>query len=139
MITIDEARKRVAVGAAHLDTARPGWHDRIDVGTLTLHDPCGCIVGQLTGNSQFNVTLIGLTPACFIGRSDAIRCGMELELYEREWARFAIAYTELRGPRPTREQCFQPLQDAWIEAIADRRVCSQETIVLDHEMVGRIR
>lgn len=38
---------RVDRGAAWLDSAFPGWRDRIDVGWLNLGDNCDCVQGQL--------------------------------------------------------------------------------------------
>jgi hypothetical protein len=94
---MDEARIRVARGAAHLDRVKPGWHERIDVGTLTLHDPCGCIVGQLCkGEYARGQTVLQI--------SHPIRGGFDLPMS------FGV---------PVRE-FFRPLQDAWIEAIAAR-------------------
>ena len=107
-LTQDEARARVARGAAHLDQVRPGWHERIDVGTLTLWDPCGCIVGQLSG-AQFPVGLLALRVAW--GKS--VEYGFEFPI----WMPLMI-------PADARQQIcrehYQPLQDAWIEAIAAR-------------------
>jgi len=38
--------ERVALGAAWLDAAYPGWRDRVDVDRLTLKDSCDCVLGQ---------------------------------------------------------------------------------------------
>lgn len=38
---------RVDRGAAWLDTAFPGWRDRIDADRLDLGDNCDCVLGQL--------------------------------------------------------------------------------------------
>lgn len=103
MLSIEEARSRVAKGAAHLDRVRPGWFHRIDVGTLTMWDPCGCVVGQICGN--FNAHLRQLLP-----NQDCVEFGLNLP-----WA--WDSYSE-----PTPE--WTVLQDAWIEAIADRRLAS---------------
>lgn len=105
MISKDEAEARVAQGAAYLDRQRPGWHDQIDDGTLTLSDSCLCVVGQL-GGGAWNLRRLGLS------QEEAIACGMNLN--EPGWADFRMA-------GGTVEQWYQPLQDAWVTAIASRR------------------
>lgn len=109
MLSVEEARIRVARGAAHLDKVRPGWFNRIDVGTLTLRDPCHCIVGQLVGGSSFS--------------------------------RFATDVNRLFPELPSTSQAngtfygvdigagcwhFSDFQDAWIEAIADRKLAANK-------------
>lgn len=39
-----------AVGARYLDEHEPGWAERIDLITLEMVSPCGCILGQLGGD-----------------------------------------------------------------------------------------
>lgn len=38
--------KEVAAGAQWLDENFPGWEREIDLGTLDIHDPCSCVLGQ---------------------------------------------------------------------------------------------
>lgn len=121
MLTNEEARQRVANGAAHLDSARPGWEHRIDVGTLTLHDPCGCIVGQLCGG--FDMRSIGLRTG--------LQCRQANELADSATYGFDLDASEMIKFVGTREQKYQPLQDAWIEAIADRRLRSAQPGTVD--------
>jgi len=98
MLTNDEARARVARGAAHLDRVRPGWFNEIDEGTLSL-DHCGqCIVGQLCGDYYRDRKRLGFT---------------ELNVVEH-----GVALDPAPGPLGVQ---WRPLQEAWIEAIADRR------------------
>lgn len=109
IISQDEARRRVAAGAAYLDRTLPGWHDRIDVGTLTLHEPCGCIMGQLA----------------HVGAVFSFNKGLRLlGIPLMDCARYGFDYTviETVDQRPLHASDYQPLQDAWIEAIADRRL-----------------
>lgn len=111
MITQAEANTRVARGAAYLDQVRPGWQDRIDVGTLTLHDPCGCIVGQLCPMKE---------PLCRFTR------GLEaLGMVYKPYGQAATLGLDLRmeelSDQDPREQAFAPLQNAWIQEIAQRR------------------
>ena len=102
MISLEEARIRVARGAAHLDQVRPGWQDRIDVGTLTLHDPCGCIVGQLARIEGGSFT--GVWMDILHGQwTEELTAGVGLGVFSHSQADYAV------------------LQDAWIEAIAARR------------------
>lgn len=95
-MTQDEARARVAKGAAHLDRVRPGWFNRIDTGTLALRDPCGCIIGQL-GDGMYRRGFVELNI------TSVVPFGFDLP-----WG------------GPDNPSNFQLLQDAWIEAIADR-------------------
>lgn len=124
MLTIEQARERVAKGAAHLDATRPGWHDRIDVGTLTLHDPCGCIVGQLMPNTtftNFNQRARVLFPISVdeqAWRWGVDASGRDASGDNHEWA----TTEEYRG-------AFTILQDAWVEAIADRRLAGRARLL----------
>lgn len=95
MLTKDEAMTRVANGAAHLDTVRPGWFNAIDVGTLALETCRHCIVGQL----------------CAQEVSEQYSPALGFDLYENEMWKL---------PDEDRPMAFRPLQDAWIAAIADR-------------------
>jgi hypothetical protein len=106
-MTQQDARARVARGAALLDEKRPGWERRIDLGTLTLHDPCGCIVGQLCGTGIWfgeGLEMLGIDEGTPYG----------LDLSHRE---VAGANDEC-----ARREAYRPLQDAWIKLIADRLV-----------------
>lgn len=55
-LTLDEARKRVARGAAFLDEADPDWTTRINVRTLELGDGQACVLGQLHGEYRQGLT-----------------------------------------------------------------------------------
>lgn len=111
MLTIEEARTRVARGAAHLDHANPGWFQRIDVGTLTLSSCYSCTLGQLYGGFHQGLAPLGLT------------------FPEGQWRRNTGAVKQgfMLAPRDSDNgdeewQGFGLLQDAWIAAIADRRL-----------------
>ncbi len=45
-MTTDSLRDRVERGAKLLDEKDPGWAGKIDVPSLHMGMPCGCIVGQ---------------------------------------------------------------------------------------------
>lgn len=105
MLTTDEARARVAKGAAHLDDVRPDWFNRIDVGTLTLRSHCSCIVGQL---GAFGKGYYKEWMEVFDAQHDAMECGVFI------------------SPGAGSNEAYARLQDAWIDAIADRRL-SQES------------
>lgn len=123
MLTQAQADERVAKGAAHLDKVRPGWERQIDTGTLTLHDPCGCIVGQLipgTTEDSFDagLRLLGI-------KNDGFDVGVSLRVSEClivsshegivDWFNASsTARKELIRPG------FQVLQNAWIREIAQR-------------------
>lgn len=127
MISQEEARARVARGAAHLDQVRPGWESRIDVGTLTLHDECGCILGQLCGNF-----FRGLKALEIDRYPDAEDYGFEHSMTVDQSMRLEDAWA-LRADVVKANHA--PLQDAWIEAIADRRLKSAPVEELQTERV----
>lgn len=114
-MTPTEARERVAKGAAHLDQVRPGWERRIDTGTLTLHDPCGCIVGQLCNTGyMFSAGLVMLRVS--EGKT-AEALGFERDTWGGEPSGKLLTRAQVEAW--SREQ-YGYLQDAWIEAIAAR-------------------
>jgi hypothetical protein len=101
-MTQAEARERVQCGAALLDKKRPGWAERIDPGTLRLHDPCGCVVGQLCGG-RFDLNSLGIP--------DTYAAGAE------------HGFSHLQRHPDGTPECiaeWEPLQAAWVELINDR-------------------
>lgn len=111
MLTRDEAQARVSRGAAHLDVVRPGWHNQIDDGKLTMQCGGQCIAGQLStayGNFGNDCESLGFSEA------QAPSYGMDLTPCEWKDAEglTGLAWAEV----------WRPLADAWIEAIADRRL-----------------
>lgn len=122
-LTKNEAEARVAKGAAHLDTACPGWHDRIDIGRLDLASGCFCIMGQLRWTSAPAMRELPF----------AIDHGVFIPFQK------STSWTDAIFRRQERE--YRLLQDAWIAEIAARRhpvsepvIEAESTIViLDHE------
>lgn len=51
---------RVARGVALLDEQHPGWHDRIDLSSLDLSEPCLCVLGQLYEEYDFGAEALGI-------------------------------------------------------------------------------
>lgn len=101
-MTIDEARARVAKGAALLDAQRPGWAQRIDIGTLDISKGCKCVLGQVFGGySTGYVALFG--PDMMAGVEGVHEYGF-------------------CGHAPSGD--YRLLQDAWIEVICDRLLAS---------------
>lgn len=98
MLTQEEARTVVARGATRLDRVRPNWFNEIDDARLDLSDCRACIVGQLTGDYYRGREQLGFT--------------------ESNGPDYGVALNPAPGPL---EPQWRPLQDAWIEAIADRR------------------
>ena len=94
-MTLEEAKVRVARGAALLDRERPGWPERIDLDTLQLSSACFCIRGQLVGCSVIWDVIPGLEG----GKS----------------------HTE-HGFIADSQSQYELLQEAWLSAIADRIV-----------------
>ena len=106
MISLEEARIRVARGAAHLDQVRPNWFNEIDTGTLSLESCKYCIAGQLAPNTSYPFSE-GLR-----------RIGLEqVDVY----ATNAVATAHGLATDEKDGSSFPLLQDAWIEAIAARR------------------
>ena len=129
MLSMTEARERVARGAARLDMLKPGWYNRIDVGTLTLHDGCGCVIGQLAGGRFRPTEVAG------IADNDAIvACGFDLT--EEELAEPNYLGKTAAEIKAERAKIYSPLQDAWIEAIADRRLPTTEQRHVDYMVLS---
>lgn len=111
MLTMDEARARVAKGVASLDKARPDWADCIDVGTLSMSGACLCIMGQLANGAAWEHAGFSLyqypdlVPAVTLDDAST-------RTYRDD--QFGTDYEE-------RRRDYVVLQDAWIEAIAARR------------------
>lgn len=59
-ITLENARRRAARGAAYLDDVDPGWHRRIDAEALALADGGRCVLGQLHGQFRAGLGRSGL-------------------------------------------------------------------------------
>lgn len=97
-------RRHVATAALWLDEVRPGWAQRIDEGVLDMTSFDHCILGQL-----FGVTAVWWQPWTW----GAHRSG------------YGRAMDHLRR---TEVDVYTPVfacasfQDAWIAAIADRRL-----------------
>jgi hypothetical protein len=104
MFTTDQARRRVAAGATLLDARQPDWFSRLDVGRLDLHSACRCIVGQVYGDYDVIV-------------------GGALSDVNSEHHGFTLNCT----PFEDDDEAWRMLQDAWIEAIADRLVTGAAT------------
>lgn len=110
MLTSEEATRRVARGAAHLDQVKPGWWNQIDVGTLTLSSCERCVIGQLAGPREMYPFSAGLRAMGLIDA--AANHGVSLTTGD---------YPD--DPLPDDfEAAFARLQAAWIAAIADRRL-----------------
>lgn len=113
MLSQEDAIARVARGAAHLDSVRPGWWDQIDTGLLELSSCHRCIAAQLvTGVREFPFTAglveLGLDNGKTMDNARVVEHGMGL------------------GPGDCKDSegapAFALLQDAWIAAICDRRL-----------------
>lgn len=98
-MTVTEARERVAKGAALMDQVRPGWAQEINPATLQMRSLCNCIIGQCYGDYE----------------------RIHLVLPDGERGRtFGFDLSASDGSADP--SSWMVLQDAWIEAIADRVV-----------------
>lgn len=103
---------RVARGVAHLDRVRPGWFNRIDVGTLTLNSYDSCVMAQSYSRDYADACRsAGIQHLSRDGDDDAI------ETQAQALGFFGAA-----------DASFEDLQDAWIAAIADRKLAQDATI-----------
>ncbi len=100
MLTFDQARTRVARGAALLDQVAPAWAHAIDLGALRLETCGSCILGQLFGDYL-----------------DAYRRIQMLHRYGGAHYGFDVTMEEFLG---IRRNNYETLTQAWLEAIADR-------------------
>lgn len=102
-MTIDDARQRVAKGAALLDAQRPGWAQRINVRELDMSSGCFCILGQL--EPSYTAALRSLWPTDLACRVlETRRCGFDV------------------NPSSDKFSDYLKLQWAWLDAIAARVV-----------------
>ena len=116
-MTADEARIRVAKGATWLDRKRLGWAKQINTGQLNLEGSCLCILGQIFGCFYSvvpeEVSVVPLVPP-------------DERLSPSGAAALGFRHTGARGLGLSEEEQkaaraeYHVLQDAWIEAIADR-------------------
>lgn len=106
-MTVTEARERVARGAALLDQHVPGWAAQIDVGKLSIAGTT-CIAFQL-----------GHKVGGYEGGSDAyLWTHRQIDMMGRG---HKVGFFYPDG-ETNPAGAFALLQDAWIEAIADRIV-----------------
>jgi hypothetical protein len=105
--TLPRLARRVAAGASVLDRHEPGWHSRVDPGTLDAADVGRCVLGQLFGG--FERGLAELT---------ACRCD-EMAGYHHSPVAWTVAHgfdldvTESRAD-------FLALGRAWLAELARR-------------------
>lgn len=109
-MTKSQARERVARGAAFLDQARPGWAHEIDPGLLDLSDSCYCVLGQLIGD--YEASKVFPLPKG-VGEIDDADIGFHILHYDDLSHPFLCECAECLSNWTT-------LQNAWIDAIADR-------------------
>lgn len=93
-MTKAEAQARVAKGAALLDTQRPGWAQKINPETFQISSCTNCVLGQLYGGFGEGCT------RTFPGASS----------WEAQSHGFVDFFANSYGE----------LQEAWLEAIAER-------------------
>jgi hypothetical protein len=103
------AEARVAKGAAYLDRVRPGWFNRIDVGTLTLQSPKSCVMAQ-SYDCEY----------CHACRSAGI------QFLSRDGEDDVETQAQTLGFFGAADASFEDLQDAWIDAVAQRRYPTRE-------------
>lgn len=119
MLTIQEARGRVANGAQWLDGIEPGWAGSVDPGLLSMSSSCLCVLGQACGGYFRAVETYGwnqLSDQSMCYSPEAVALG------------FGIGPTDVEDRGPFSEEAdaaYSTLQDCWIREIADRVVCSR--------------
>lgn len=75
-ITEEQVQKRVERGATYLDRVDPGWHRRVNPGTLELEDGEHCVLGQLHGEFR-----LGLGRSHVLSLSSAPRASLSPVAY----------------------------------------------------------
>lgn len=116
MLTLEQARERVALGAAHLDIVKPNWFNLVDTDTLKLSSCQRCVIGQLSSHDSF---LLGLLEFHIVNDRE-----VEQLVNNNRAAAYGFAiYDDQRDAFGVTEskEAFAKLQDAWIEVIAERR------------------
>lgn len=103
------AHTLVANGVALLDEHNPGWHERIDLGSLRLSTCSGCILGQLYGVYATGLEALG------------IKTG--------EKHGFAVA------PGFYGDYSFGDLENVWVDEIVARRNHSETEVSLEASLV----
>lgn len=134
MLTLDEARRRVAKGADVLDLVRPAWYDRVDPESLEMSLCTRCVVGQLCGVRGLGATGIYRREAQLLfalqNEGDAWIYGLELQ--QPDDFLHQDGRTVLFGVMGA----YKLLREAWIEAIDERRArdtaCREEVL---HEVL----
>jgi hypothetical protein len=112
-VTLDAARLRATRGAAYLDEADPGWHERLNPATLELADGAHCVLGQLHGGFRdglLRARVLDLSSAPLASLSPV---GLGFQ-----------ARRDLGGEVEALDYAF--LNRAWREAIAARRAVPAE-------------
>jgi hypothetical protein len=118
-MTPEEARERVARGAALLDAQMPDWFTRIDVGALNIRRDCHCVLGQLESSFMDAVERRwGLNPnGC--PDYEAVAHGFTISP--------CMAWKSGTCQCQSCNLAWRLLQDAWIAAITDRVIgCCDE-------------
>lgn len=136
MVTKDEAERRVARGAAHLDQMRPGWFNAVDTDRLRLSSCGDCVIAQLATVDPYAMPFtaglrqFGLDGNPSVSPYRAAQYGVALQIGDRSQARGKKGYEE-------DDLSFAHLQDAWIAAIAARKFPARDVEpALAHDAVA---
>lgn len=106
-ITPEQARRRVARGAAFLDDEHPGWYQRIDPDALELSEGSCCVLGQLHGDFR-----LGLARASVLDLSSAPRANL---------SPVDLGFLCVQGvAEPWQAQDYRNLNQAWQDEVARR-------------------
>ena len=107
-VTLEDARQRARRGAAYLDDADPGWHERLDPENLALADGTCCVLGQLHGDFR-----LGLGRAAIFDLSSAPRASL---------SPVELGFLCVQNvPAAWQDQDYALLDRAWQEEIVQRR------------------
>lgn len=111
-LTPEMARARVADGAALLDEKRPGWTASIDLAALKIASCTRCVLAQSLDGFESGLAALGLG-------GNGADWGFALHLSDWTDRPYGIATDE---ERRAQKAAWALLQDAWLDAIADRTV-----------------
>lgn len=114
MLTLDEARARVAVGAARMDATGEAWREGLDADALRMDHSCLCIMGQWRGRyHEGRIYLQAEHENLFPNNRVMVECGFVLDPddYEAHHQRLSEVEADM-------DFDYRLLEQAWKELLA---------------------
>ena len=134
MLTIEDAKARVKLGAAWLDERYPNWWDKIDLGTLELSSCDLCVLGQVwTGvvpvEEKFQLIAQAVKGSCYTAKQAMAGDGFNLMMWSDGdlylYNHVQDLGFDLKGVNPNLEpEKYETLTQAWTDLIISRRLAA---------------